>query len=156
MNKIQVQRPRKSTAYDVDYAQWCTEQGEALREGRFADLDRENLAEEIESLGRSDKREIESRLKVLLAHLLKYQFQPEREKDGWKLTIKEQRRRLQRVIEASPSLRAYPDRILAEEYEYARGDAAKETGMPIEAFPENCPYRTADVLDLAFYPQPVH
>ncbi len=94
MNKIQVRRPHKSTPIDVDYAQWCAEQGALLREGRLTDLDRENLAEEIESLGRSDKREIESRLKVLLVHLLKLQFQSKQMKEGWKSTVVEQRRRI--------------------------------------------------------------
>ena len=124
-----------------------------LREGPLSDLDRENLAEEIESLGRSDKREIERRLKVLLVHLLKSQFQPERAKQGWKSTIVEQRRRIYKLVKESPSLRQYPTLVLAEEYEYARDDVAEETGLPVHAFPKTCPYSIADILDLKFYPE---
>ncbi len=154
MNTVHLKRSDKSapTRYDVDYAQWCAEQGALLREGRFADLDRENLAEEIESLGRSDKREIESRLKVLLVHLLKCQLQPEKTKAGWRSTIVEQRRRLRKLIEESPSLRSYPASILADEYSYALADAAVETGLNADAFPPACPYSVEQILDLEFYP----
>ncbi len=151
MNKIF--RKPQLTPYEVDYAQWCAEQGALLREGRLSELDRENLAEEIESLGRSDKREIERRLKVLLVHLLKSQFQPERAKQGWKSTIVEQRRRIHKLVKESPSLRQYPTLVLAEEYEYARDDAAEETGLPVHTFPKTCPYSIADILDLRFYPE---
>ena len=106
MNKIF--RKSQLTPYEADYAQWCAEQGALLREGRFVDLDRENLAEEIESLGRSDKREIESRLKVLLVHLLKSQFQPSKAKAGWKSTTIEQRRRLLKLIQESPESASLP------------------------------------------------
>jgi hypothetical protein len=143
------------TPYEADYAQWCAEQGALLREGRLTDLDRENLAEEIESLGRSDKREIESRLKVLLVHLLKLQFQSKQMKEGWKSTVVEQRRRIRKLVKESPSLRSYPMQVLAEEYEYARSDAAGETGLPARVFPENCPYDIDEILDLDFYPQAV-
>jgi hypothetical protein len=151
MNKIF--RKPQLTPYEVDYAQWCAEQGALLREGHLSDLDRENLAEEIESLGRSDKREIERRLKVLLVHLLKSQFQPEQAKQGWKSTIVEQRRRIHKLVKESPSLRQYPTLVLAEEYEYARDDAAEETGLPVHTFPKTCPYSIADILDLRFYPE---
>jgi hypothetical protein len=150
MNKIF--RRSQLTPYEADYAQWCAEQGALLREGRFSDLDRENLAEEIESLGRSDKREIENRLKVLLVHLLKSQFQPGKAKTGWKSTIIEQRRRLLKLIQESPSLRSYPASVLAEEYSYARSEAEEETGLDADAFPETCPYSIDQILDLRFYP----
>ena len=151
MNKIF--RKPQLTPYEVDYPQWCAEQGALLREGPLSDLDRENLAEEIESLGRSDKREIERRLKVLLVHLLESQFQPEQAKQGWKSTIVEQRRRIHKLVKESPSLRQHPTLVLAEEYEYARDDAAEETGLPVLAFPKTCPYSIADILDLKFYPE---
>ena len=96
------------TAYEADYAQWCAEQGALLREGRLSDLDRENLAEEIESLGRSDRKEIGKRLRVLLLHLLKWKYQPGKRKNGWKASILVQRRELQRTFAASPSLKNYP------------------------------------------------
>lgn len=140
------------TPYEADYARWCAEQGALLREGHLSSLDRENLAEEIESLGRSDKREIESRLKVLLVHLLKLKFQSEQAKAGWKSTVREQRRRIRTVIKESPSLKAYPMSVLGDEYEYARSDAAEETGLALAFFPETCPFSMDQVLDLSFYP----
>jgi hypothetical protein len=150
MNRID--RPSALARYDKDFALWCAEQGAALREGRWAALDRENLAEEIESLGRRDRREIESRLKTLLVHLLKYRYQPRKVKPGWSSTIREQRRQLQKIINESPSLRAYPAEVLNEEYVYARADAADETGLEIGTFPERCPFAISDVLDLDYLP----
>jgi hypothetical protein len=150
MNKIF--RKQQLTPYEADYAQWCAEQGALLREGRLSDLDRENLAEEIESLGRSDKREIESRLGTLLLHLLKWQFQAEKRKAGWLLTIREQRHQIKKLINESPSLKAYPRKQLGSEFEFARLKAADETGLPEKDFPTDCPYQIADVLDQDFFP----
>lgn len=152
MNKIQIQRPDKPTLYDSDYARWAAEQGALLREGRLSDLDRENLAEEIESLGRGDKREIESRLKIVMVHLLKLRFQPEKGKPGWKSTVTEQRRRIGKLLTESPSLRSYPLAVIGEEYEYARNDASEETGLALQVFPKECPFSIEQILDLSFYP----
>jgi hypothetical protein len=150
MNKIF--RKAQLTPYEVDYAQWCAEQGALLREGRLSDLDRENLAEEIESLGRSERGEIENRLNVLLVHLLKWKFQPEGRSGSWKATVLEQRGRLKRRLTDSPSLKRYPEEILAEEYEIARLKASGETGLSEEVFPSNCPFRIAEILDPSFFP----
>ncbi|CAN7198967.1 DUF29 domain-containing protein [Mesorhizobium sp. LjRoot246] len=150
MNKIF--RKQQLTPYEADYAQWCAEQGALLREGRLSDLDRENLAEEIESLGRSDKREIDSRLGTLLQHLLKWQFQADGRKTGWLLTIREQRHRIKKLITESPSLKNYPHKQLASEFDFARLKAAEETGLSEEDFPADCPYLVADVLDQDFFP----
>lgn len=150
MNKVF--RKQQLTPYEADYAQWCAEQGALLREGRLSDLDRENLAEEIESLGRSDKREIASRLGTLLLHLLKWQFQAERRKAGWLLTIREQRHRIGKLIDESPSLKACPRKQLTGEFEFARLKAIDETGLPEKHFPVDCPYQIADVLDQDFFP----
>jgi hypothetical protein len=151
MNKIE--RVENVTAYDADYARWCAEQGALLREGKLDALDRENLAEEIESLGRSDKREIESRLNVILVHLLKWRFQPEKQKTGWKASIFEARRQLRRVLNESPSLKSYPESVLAEEYEAARLKAAGETGLPENDFPASSPFTIEQIVDPAFYPE---
>ncbi|MER9297788.1 DUF29 domain-containing protein [Mesorhizobium sp. M0621] len=150
MNKIF--RKQQLTPYEADYAQWCAEQGALLREGRLSDLDRENLAEEIESLGRSDKREIASRLGTLILHLLKWGFQPEQRKTGWLLTIREQRHRIGKLIDESPSLKACPRKQLTGEFEFARLKAIDETGLPEKHFPVDCPYQIADVLDQDFFP----
>ena len=151
MNKVF--RLSQLTSYESDFALWCAEQGRLLREGKVDALDRENLAEEIESLGRSERYEIESRLKVLLVHLLKWSFQPEKRKMGWKATIREQRGRIARRIAASPSLTAYPGEILAEEYAYAVPDAATETGLSEQTFPATCPFTIEQVLDANWLPE---
>ena len=151
MNKIF--RSSQLTPYEADYAQWCAEQGALLREGRFANLDRENLAEEIESLGRNEKSEIESRMGVLLLHLLKYRFQPDARSSGWRGTILEQRHRLARRLKDSPSLKGYPSEILDEEYELARLKASGETGLPESIFPEKCPFSLSDILDPGYLPE---
>jgi hypothetical protein len=110
------------------------------------------VAEEIESLGRGDKYEIEHRIEVLLLHLLKWKYQPEKRKAGWRATILEQRSRIERRIRESPSLRNYPSTILGDAYRVARARAEDETGTPFEAFPEACPFMIVEVLDGNFLP----
>ena len=137
-------------AYDADVYQWSVEQAALLRAGKFYALDLENLAEEIESVGRSEKNTIDSRLEVLVMHLLKWQFQPERRTKSWVLTIKEQRRRLLRLLHENPSLKNYPGQELAAVYLSARLAAEKETGLDVDVFPEICPFAIEQILDEAF------
>lgn len=152
MNKVE--RPKPPAGYDQDFARWSAEQAALLRGGRFELVDLENVAEEIESLGRSDRREIASRLKVLIAHLLKWQFQPAQRKPGWRSTIREQRRGILTLIDESPSLKHYPSEVAAREYEFARQDAADETGLALDVFPSEMHYAMNDVLDPDFLPEP--
>lgn len=140
------------TPYEEDYARWCAEQGALLREGRLDALDRDNLAEEIESLGRSDRREIENRLKTLLVHLLKWRFQPSGRGGSWRGTIRDQRVQIAKVIKESPSLRSHPAKALAEEYANAVPEAADETELAEGAFPVTCPFTIEQILDPAFFP----
>ncbi|MBZ9702344.1 MULTISPECIES: DUF29 domain-containing protein [unclassified Mesorhizobium] len=150
MNKIF--RKQQLTPYEADYAQWCAEQGALLREGRLSDLDRENVAEEIESLGRSDKREIASRLGTLVLHLLKWEFQSEQRKTGWLLTIREQRLRIEGLLDESPSLKKYPAQVLDREFKIARLKALDETGLRDRDFPVHCPYGIKEILDDDYFP----
>ncbi len=150
MNKIF--RKSQLTPYEADYARWCSEQGALLREGNLGALDRENLAEEIESLGRSDKREIRNGLGILLLHLLKWQFQPAKRKSGWRSTILEQRHQIESLLEESPSLKALPGLELAREYKLARLKAADETGLDEGIFPEACPFTLGQILDSEYFP----
>jgi hypothetical protein len=150
MNKVF--RLSKLTPYSSDYALWCAEQGALLREGRLDSLDRENLAEEIESLGSSQEDELESRMEVLLLHLLKWQHQPDHRSGSWKGTILEQRGRILRRIRKSPSLRSYPSEVFETEYVTARLKASGETGLPEDAFPPICPFSIDQILDPTFYP----
>jgi hypothetical protein len=138
--------------YDSDFHLWSQTQAALIREGRFAEIDLENVAEEIESLGRSDKREIRSRLEVLLLHLLKWQFQPAKRKNGWHGSIVEARLGVTGLVEESPSLKSFPELKLAEAYATARRRAAAETGLSIKRFPAECPYTTFEIMDDDFLP----
>jgi hypothetical protein len=141
-----------AVGYDRDYHAWLTRQAALLAERRFADLDLDNLIDEIDDLARSEKREIENRLNVLIVHLLKWAHQPAQRSGGWTSTIIEQRARLLKRIQESPSLRAYPGEVLDEEYAIAREKAAAETGLRAGTFPKTCPYSIDQVLDPDFLP----
>jgi hypothetical protein len=116
------------------------------------DIDWENVAEEIESVGRSDKREIRGRLEVLLRRLLKWEFQPQRRKIGWQSTIGEQRTQLLMLIDDSPSLRDFPGKEQSRMYKIARMKAGDETGLGQAKLPEECPYTVEQVLDENYLP----
>ena len=141
-----------ASLYDTDFHRWTQEQGRLLRERHPSDIDWENVAEEIESLGRSDKRSIESNLNVLLLHLLKWRYQPEKRKAGWKSSIAEHRLRIQKLIDESPSLRNYPAEVLQDEYALARLKAADESGLTEEHFPASSPFTVSQILDPDFWP----
>ena len=138
--------------YETDFYAWTQEQGARIRARAHNDIDWENVAEEIESVGRSDKYEIEHRLEVLLLHLLKWKYQPEKQKPGWLATIREQRSRLERRIEDSPSLRNFPSLVIHDAYRVARAKAEEETGIAFEVFPESCPFSVTQVMDREFLP----
>lgn len=145
---------QKGDLYTADLCLWTEEQAALLRARRWAELDSANIAEEIESLGGSQKSEIRSRLAVLLMHLLKWEFQPEKRKYGWRATIIEQRLQIDGLIDLSPSLRSWPGAVLDKAYRLAIGAAAGETGLPETTFPNTCLYSLAQILDLGFYPGP--
>lgn len=138
-------------SYDHDYFAWTQAQAELLRRGDWTRPDVANLVDEVETLGRSEKREIESQLQVLLVHHLKWFFQPSGRSSGWRGTIFEQRTRIAKDLKDSPSLRAFPGKILAQEDVIARLKAARETGLPEETFPADCPFTIAEVLKERFF-----
>jgi DNA-binding transcriptional regulator YdaS (Cro superfamily) len=143
-----------SPTYEEDFAAWALAQSAMLRSGSLGGLDIDRLCEEIDDLARRERDEIESRLAVLLVHLLKLRFQAEKRSPSWDSTILEQRARIARRLARSPSLRTYPAAVLAEEYDLARREAAIETGLPLSRFPVECPFAIADILDLDFVPAP--
>ncbi|MEB3175120.1 MAG: DUF29 domain-containing protein [Cyanobacteriota bacterium] len=140
------------TLYDADFNQWLEETAKSLKAGNFQALDLENLIEEIESMGRSDKREIKTRLIVLLMHLLKHKYQFQRRTTSWIVTINEQRRQIKAVLKDSPSLKPYIQKELGDCYEDARKDAAKETRLPVATFPSECPFTQEQILDPDYFP----
>ena len=139
-------------AYADDLNAWALQQIELLETERFAELDVQNLVEELRALAISQEHEVESRLTMLLQHLLKWEYQPDRRSNSWRATILEQRYRIGRVIEKSPSLHRYPAEVLDKEYRLARLRAADETGLPLNRFPAACPYSASDALDERFWP----
>ena len=138
--------------YETDFALWSERQADALRRRAANEIDWDNVAEEIESLSRSDKREIRNRLEVLLQHLLKWARQPEQRSSGWRGTIVEQRRRLQQLVKESPSLHNYPASRLSEAYDGGREDTQIETELT--DLPLACPWTIEQVMDHAFRPEP--
>ena len=144
---------KNNSYYDTDFHVWCHEQARLVREGRFNELDIENVAEELESMGRSDRHQIGCRLEVLIAHLLKWRFQPGARSSSWRRTIREQRSRIGMVVEDSPSLKSYPASIALECYNAARLAASDETGVDYTLFPEECLFTHAQILDPDFLPK---
>lgn len=146
--------PRNTTLYEADFHAWTIEQARLLRAGELSAVDAANIAEEIESLGRRDRRELRNRLTVLAMHLLKRSKQPGLRSRSWSATIREQRRQIGQILADSPSLRPYVGEALAEVYEDSRLNAAAETGLADETFPATCPFSADDILSPAFLPEP--
>jgi hypothetical protein len=149
-----------SKLYEHDFYSWTIEQAEALRAAGRARLDTprtidwEAVAEEIESMGRSEASELGSRYYRLLTHLLKWQCQPDQRSGSWRGTIVEQRTRLARLLQENPGLKPQRAERFAEAYEDARKLAAAETGLPIETFPEASPFSLEEAMNEDFYPDP--
>lgn len=140
------------TLYDRDFYAWATEQAALLRAGQLAVADIEHIAEEIESMGRTEKRELVSRLIVLLSHLLKWQFQPARRGASWEATIRNQRRALVRHLKDNPSLKPKVPEVMEDAYGDARVSAYGETGLPEATFPTACPWTFKQIMDGDFWP----
>lgn len=138
--------------YDQDFYAWTQEQAKLIKEKSFDKLDLTHLFEEIESMGTSEVRELESRLEVLLVHLLKWKYQPNLQCRSWQLTIKEQRYRLKKRIKKMPSLKSLLPESFIDSYENAIYSAMKETGLDDATFPSASPWTIEQVLNDAFYP----
>ncbi len=136
-------------AYDHDFYAWTQNQAQLLRGGQFDGLDIEQIAEELEDMGRSEKRALESRLEVLIMHLLKWQYQPNLRSRSWQLTIREQRLRVHNLLEDNPSLQPYLSQRLGKIYGLAIIAAERETGLNL--FPETCPYEIKQILSENFF-----
>ena len=139
--------------YDRDFYAWANEQAALLRAGKLSVADIEHIAEEIESMGKTEKRELESRLTVLLLHLLKWQFQPALQGNSWRLTIREQRRRTTRHLQDNPSLKTRLDEIIEAAYGDSLIRAERETGLPETTFPAECPWTFEQIMDANFWPE---
>lgn len=144
---------RTAAGYGEDFHAWSADQAARLRRSRPSSIDWENIAEEIESLGKRDRRKVASDLNKILEHLIKWRYQPEKRKAGWRSSIREHRDRIERIIADSPSLSALPGEALSEEYRKARDAALDDTGLSVDRIPRRCPFSIEQVLDPAYWPE---
>jgi hypothetical protein len=142
-----------SEQYLTDFSSWIDQTAQLLRERRWHEIDVEKLIEEVEDLGKSERRGIASQLTRLLLHLLKWQYQPQRRSDSWLDSITDARTQIELAIADSPSLKSYPAEQLEERYQRARRQAAKQTNLEISVFPEVCPYSLELVLSEDWLPE---
>jgi hypothetical protein len=138
--------------YECDYYLWLQHTARLISEGKFSDVDTANLIEEIEDMGRSEKRAIESNLRILLLHLLKYKYQSSKITNSWKSTIREHRKRINKAFKDSPSLKRYFEEVFDECYQDGRELAADETGLPLDAFPTKSPFTPSETLNPDYLP----
>ena len=141
-----------NSLYDRDFFEWTAEVARLLREGRFAELDAEHVAEEIEDVGKRDQRGVWGHMRIVIHHLLKWQFQPRRQTRSWSVSTRTHRITLADIFRQSPSLKRNAREALAEEYEEAVRRAMGETGLARECFPAACPYTFEQVVSLDFMP----
>jgi hypothetical protein len=141
-----------SATYDTDFYAWANEQAALLRTGNAAAADLANIAEEIESIGRSERRELVNRLAILLTHLLKWRVQPGYRSASWNSTIREQRLRIRLHLADNPSLKACLDDAYARAYELAVIAAARETGLAEAVLPKAPPFGAGEAMDADFWP----
>ncbi len=138
--------------YDQDFYAWANQQAGLLRAGKLAEADIENIAEEIESMGKSEKRELKNRLSILLLHLLKWQYQPEHRSASWQATIRVQRRDLADHMLDNPSLNAVLPQAIEQAYGNAVIEAAVETNLLETTFPETCAWSFDQIVNPDFWP----
>ena len=141
--------------YETDFYAWTQQQARLIKEKAFDKLDITHLFEEVESMGKHEQRELTSRLEILLMHLLKWKYQPNyANKNSWKYTIKEQRKKLNAHLRENPSLKnpnTFNERFL-DAYDTAILKAVEETGLDENIFPKICPFSIDQVFNSEFYP----
>ena len=142
-----------STLYDRDFYAWANEQAGLLRNGKLTQADIEHIAEEIESMGKSEKRELVSRLTILLLHLLKWQFQAPKRSKSWQNSVEVQRISLDSHLRDNPSLKSVLDSSISEAYRVARLEAENETGIDKNTFPVTCPWSFDQMIAEDFWPE---
>jgi hypothetical protein len=139
--------------YDQDLYVWSCRNAQLLREGRYAEADMANIAEEIASLGNEQEHKLESQLERLILHLLKYQYQPSRRSRSWRVSIVNARIEVRRCLKRNPSLKSHVGSLLSDAYVDAVEGASAETGIAEKSFPANCPYTFQQMMDKNFLPE---
>lgn len=143
----------KNPTYASDFSGWLARTVQLLREQRWAEIDVEHLIEEVENVGKSERRGLTSQLTRLLIHLLKWRYQPWRRTDSWLDSITDARTQIQLTIEDNPGFQNYPGEQFALCYRRARQGAAEQTGIDLKTFPEECPFPLASVLQTGWLPE---
>lgn len=138
--------------YEKDFYAWILHNAALLRAGKLAEIDVEHVAEELESMGKSEQRELLNRLALLISHLLKWEFQPQRRGNSWRATINHQRVKLKKLLGESPSLKYELSTKILEAYEDGVFFASQETHLPQEDFPQEVNYTQEELLDDTFFP----
>jgi hypothetical protein len=141
-----------AAGYDEDFYAWSLNNAELLRQRQFNAIDIDNIAEELDALAKNQRRELRSRLTVLLMYLLKWRYQPDLQSRSWRITIDNQRDELQDILDDSPSLRTELDAFIQKSYPRALRKAVFETGIDATGFPEDCPWSSEQILDSDFWP----
>jgi hypothetical protein len=142
----------RPTTYETDFYAWTQEQADLLRQGQIEGLDVENLAEEIESLGKRDFRSFVSAIRLLTQHLLKWQYQAEKRSKSWRATLDEQRFQITLLLKDSPSFKSKTDEAVMVGYRQGRRDAARKSDLPLHRFPDTCPYTWEQLTDEDWVP----
>lgn len=153
MQAVLDQNAITSSLHEKDFYAWAMEQASHLESGNIRSLDINNLVEELQDMGKREKRELRSRLRVLLMHLLKWQFQPDHRSTSWQATITTQREEIKDVLDDSPSLRPLVEQFAADVFSASVLSAAAETTLPTSAFPVENPYSTDQILSPDFWPE---
>lgn len=143
-----------ASLYETDFYAWTQQQSALLKQNVLEKLDLIHIVEELEDLGRRERQELRNLLSVLLGHLLKWQYQPERRGNSWRATIREQRTQVNLVLSDNPSLKPYLAEALAIVYQLGQDLAVQETGLDYSTFPVDYPYTLPQILDPAFLPNP--
>jgi Domain of unknown function DUF29 len=133
-------------AKEADLYSWARRQAELLRTGKLSEIDAAAIAEEIDDVGEEQYHRLESDLRVLMLHLLKWDHQPDKHRRSWTITVREQRRRVGRQLRKNPGLNSRLDEALLDAYEDARDEAASETGLPTRTFPATRPFEFAEII----------
>lgn len=136
----------KNSSYNNDFYKWALTQANLLKKGDFSKIDLENIVEEIESLGRSQRSALRNQMIRLLMHMLKIKYQPTKHSKSWDKSIGNAKIEIEKILSENPSLKREMPDLLKESYRYARKKAAIETGLDIKKFPENCPWELKEVI----------
>lgn len=138
--------------YKMDFYAWTQEQASFLRNQQWSQIDLSNLIDEIESLGKQQRQELRNRLSILIGHLLKWEYQSQRRSRSWLATLRIQRLDMAELLEDNPSLKPYLEEAFCKAYLKGLELAIRETDLPRQTFPTECPYRLTEILDDQFYP----